>query len=200
VTTVDGRARWLVEDTAPYPWPWDGTLRGARLALVITGTDRSWIDRSHDIEIVRARIDELAAATRDARGLVVHLLHGAAPTAALAPAVEAADIVVTAAGVDGFYGSALDVVLRGRRRDQLAITGFGLEATVHSTMRSANDQGYECLLVTDACAPLDPTLAPAAISMVTMSGGIFGAVGTSDPLLAALAALPRDPHNPEDLP
>ena len=58
-------------------------------------------------------------------------------------------------------------------------------------MRSANDRGYECLLVVDACAPLEPELVPAAISMVEMSGGIFGAVGTTAPVLAALDAAPN---------
>ncbi len=53
-------------------------------------------------------------------------------------------------------------------------------------MRSANDRGYECLLVVDACAPLDPDLVAPATSMVEMSGGIFGAIGTTDPVLAAL--------------
>ena len=68
---------------------------------------------------------------------------------------------------------------------------------MHSTMRSANDRGYECLLVVDACAPLDPDLVPPAISMVEMSGGIFGAVGTTAPVLAALAAAPATDPIPD---
>ena len=75
-------------------------------------------------------------------------------------------------------------------RDLLLLVGLGLETTVHSTMRSANDRGYECLLVVDACAPLDPDAVPNAVSMVEMSGGIFGAVGLTDPVLAALDAAP----------
>jgi nicotinamidase-related amidase len=43
-------------------------------------------------------------------------------------------------------------------------------------MRSANDRGYECLLISDACSPLDPSLVGAASRMIEMSGGIFGAV------------------------
>ena len=108
------------------------------------------------------------------------------PTAGSVPTI-AGSSVVTAAGIDAFYGSPLDPVLRSRRTDLLLLVGLGLETTVHSTMRSANDRGFECLLVVDACAPLDPDAVPNAVSMVEMSGGIFGAVGLTDPVLAALA-------------
>jgi nicotinamidase-related amidase len=57
---------------------------------------------------------------------------------------------------------------------------------VHSTLRSANDTGYECLLVADACSAHDPALVASSISSVEMSGGIFGAIGTTDAVLAAL--------------
>jgi nicotinamidase-related amidase len=100
-----------------------------------------------------------------------------------------ADLVLEAAGVDGFFGSCLDATLRGIGADQLLLTGAGLETCVHSTMRSANDRGYECLLVLDACVPYRPDLVPAARSHVEMSGGIFGAVGHTTDVLAAYAAL-----------
>ena len=105
--------------------------------------------------------------------------------------------MVTATGIDGFFGSPLDHRLRAAGRDHLAIGGFGLEATVHSTLRSANDAGYECLLLTDASAPLDPALAGAAASIVTMSGGIFGALGSTTDLLAALPTEPSPTPHPE---
>ncbi len=194
----------LVAGTEPYPWPWDGALDGCRLALIIAGADQGWVERCDDAEAVALLIEELAIATRAVRGQVIHLHHGPSPTPAATPEVDPADLVVPAAGIDGFYGSALDPLLRARGRDQLVMVGFGLEAAVHSTMRSANDQGYECLLVTDACAPLVAALAAPAVSMVTMSGGIFGAIGTAAPTLAALAALPHPdlttPIIPEALP
>jgi nicotinamidase-related amidase len=58
-------------------------------------------------------------------------------------------------------------------------------------MRSANDRGYECLLVADACRPVDPALRAPALSMIEMSGGIFGAVGQSAQVLRALTTYPR---------
>jgi nicotinamidase-related amidase len=57
---------------------------------------------------------------------------------------------------------------------------------VHSTLRRANDIGYECLLLEDMCVPLDPDLQESSISQILMSGGIFGAVGESAALLEAL--------------
>ena len=64
--------------------------------------------------------------------------------------------------------------------------GLGAEITVDSTLRSANDRGYECLALTDACAPLDPSSAPTRCSSIDMSGGIFGAVGTTSAVLDPL--------------
>ncbi len=58
-------------------------------------------------------------------------------------------------------------------------------------MRDANDRGYECLLVLDACVPIDPDLVTASVSSIEMSGGIFGAVGTSADVIAALTTVPE---------
>lgn len=185
-----------VAGTVPYAWPWTGALDVSRLALVIAGADPWWIRRSRDAAIVSGVIDDLAAGVRAAGGVVVHVHHAVAegppprPGAPDAPVVDRADLLVRAAGIDGFFGSALDTALRARGLDTLLLAGFGLEAPVHSTMRSANDQGYECLLIADACAPLDAACRDAALSIITMSGGIFGAIGTAPALLDALRRLP----------
>jgi nicotinamidase-related amidase len=96
------------------------------------------------------------------------------------------DCVVDAFGVDGFTGSPLAEQLAGLDVDHLLLCGLGLEGPVHSTMRSANDRGLECLLVVDACASLDPSVADAAVRMIEMSGGIFGAVAPSSEVRRAL--------------
>ena len=101
-----------------------------------------------------------------------------------------AGITTTAQGLDGFWGGPLDAMLRSTGCRDLLLTGLGLEAPVHSMLRAANDRGYECLLVLDACAALDPDLRPAAASMVCMSGGIFGAVGTAGAVLDAIGVSP----------
>ena len=181
----------LVAGTTPYPWPYDGALSPERTALIVAGWNDEWWARCHDPAAVVDRIRRLAESV----DTVITIDHAGPsrsrrsfdPAAAGSVPTIAGSSVVTAAGIDAFYGSPLDPVLRSRRTDLLLLVGLGLETTVHSTMRSANDRGFECLLVVDACAPLDPDAVPNAVSMVEMSGGIFGAVGLTDPVLAALA-------------
>jgi len=93
-----------------------------------------------------------------------------------------ADVVVDC-GLDGFHGGPLDDELRRRGIDHLVFCGFGAEATVDTTVRSANDRGYECLTITDAVAPFDTLVGARALASVTMSGGIFGAIAPSEALL-----------------
>lgn len=171
----------VVAGTQPYPWPYDGRLSGDRLALIVAGG--GWRERVVSPATAEEMIERLTAAVLRAGGAVIHLAHGPPPGAGLVgPRLRVP-------GLDGFYSSALDLVLRSQGRDQLLLTGYGLEAAVHSTLRGATDRGYECLLVTDACACIDPTLAPAALSIICMSGGIFGAVGRAREVVAALESL-----------
>ncbi|MGH9156441.1 MAG: cysteine hydrolase family protein [Acidimicrobiales bacterium] len=191
-------------DADPYPWPYDGVLDPTRLALVIAGAQTAWVVRSVDAAAVGARLAAVAVAVRGAGGLVVHVRHGTTATTAAAPRPaglppargepswslatepEAADLVVDAAGIDGFFGSALDAELRARGVDALVLAGYGAEVAVSSTLRSANDRGYECLTVSDAVAPFDAAIGVRSLHTVTMSGGIFGAVTTTAALLSAL--------------
>jgi hypothetical protein len=96
----------------------------------------------------------------------------------------AADVVVEAGGTSAFYASTLDDVLRRAGRSDLVIAGWGLEGPVHSTLRAANDRGFECLLVADASSAIDPTLIHASSEMVRFSGGIFGACASTNDVLA----------------
>jgi nicotinamidase-related amidase len=189
-----------LESTVPYPWPYDGCLDPARLALVICGAQAGWAARSTRAGEVASTLMNVASAFRTVGASVVFVRHGtshrvrelAVPPATgeapwqLAFAPNRSDLIVDAAGVDGFHGSALDDGLRARGRDHLVLGGFGYEAAVDSTMRSANDRGYECLVLDDAVAPFNEDLGERALASVTMSGGIFGAVGTSADLLHAL--------------
>jgi len=171
-----------IAHTTPYAWPWDGAFAPSRTAMLVVTVPGA--------PAPGARVKALAGALRPAGGVVVQVTT-APPRAARAPAAEtwgSADERVASAGVDGFFGSSLDGLLRSRGRDQLLLTGAWLETSVHSTMRSANDRGYECLLVLDACAAYDPDLVVASRSQIEMSGGIFGAVGSTDDVLAAVAA------------
>jgi nicotinamidase-related amidase len=101
------------------------------------------------------------------------------------------DHVVDTTGLNGFHGSELDSLLGALGRDHLLFSGFCAELTVDCTLRSANDRGYECLVVTDTCAFVEPAVGAHAHSSVTMSGGIFGALGSSASVRSALAGPSR---------
>jgi nicotinamidase-related amidase len=73
--------------------------------------------------------------------------------------------------------------LRGIR--YLVLTGVTTDVCVHTTMREANDRGFECLIVSDATGATDRGNHDAALKMVTMQGGVFGAVASSSQLLEA---------------
>lgn len=183
----------VVEGTEPYAWPYDGRLGGAHLALLLAGWDETWSSRTVRSHQAERHVLRLAAAVERIGGLVVVLAHG--PATKLA--VGATSTTVPVPGIDGFYASRLDDLLRTQRRTHLLVAGHGIEAPVHSTLRSANDRGYECLLVTDACTALTDDLGAPAAKQVTMSGGIFGAVGTTDAVLAALPAPEPRPATPQ---
>lgn len=183
----------------PYLWPYDGTLDPRRLALVIAGAQPAWARRCTDTTEVSAVIGAVAGAVRAAGGAVVHVRHsGFRRTPSGLPPVPSdedwgvstepmpGDLVVDAAGIDGFYDGALDRELRSRQIDTLVLCGFGAEAAVSSTLRSANDRGYECLTLTDGAAPFDAELGRHDLNSITMSGGIFGAIASSEALVEAL--------------
>jgi nicotinamidase-related amidase len=71
----------------------------------------------------------------------------------------------------------------------LIFTGITTDVCVHTTMRDANDRGYECLVLSDCTGATDYANHVAALNMITMQGAVFGAHATSEALLAAFAAL-----------
>ncbi|MEG3131385.1 isochorismatase family cysteine hydrolase [Pantoea cypripedii] len=96
------------------------------------------------------------------------------------------EVIIDKPGKGSFYATDLELVLRSRAIRNLIITGITTDVCVHTTLREANDRGFECLVVSDCCAATELKHHEAALSMIHMQGGIFGAVTTSEQLLAGL--------------
>jgi nicotinamidase-related amidase len=95
--------------------------------------------------------------------------------------------VVDKPGKGAFYATDLEAMLRGRGVSQLLVCGVTTEVCVNTTVREANDRGFDCLVLEDCTGSYFPEFHAAGIAMITAQGGIFGWVAPSDALLAALA-------------
>ena len=96
--------------------------------------------------------------------------------------------VIDKPGKGSFYATNFDLILHTRGIRNLILTGITTDVCVHTTMRDANDRGYECLILSDCTAATDQGNHLAALKMVTMQGGVFGAVGDSTAVINAIKA------------
>jgi nicotinamidase-related amidase len=104
--------------------------------------------------------------------------------AELTPA--AGEPVIDKPGKGAFFATDLHAILQNRGISQLVVTGVTTEVCVNTTVREANDRGYECLVLEDCTGSYFPEFHAAGLAMIKAQGGIFGWVAASGPLIAAL--------------
>ena len=94
--------------------------------------------------------------------------------------------VIDKPGKGAFYATELEPMLRHRGIEALLIAGVTTEVCVHTTLREANDRGFRCAVLADACASYFPEFHAMALRMVSAQGGIFGWVTDTAALAASL--------------
>ena len=95
--------------------------------------------------------------------------------------------VVDKPGKGAFFATDLHAILQNRSIKQLIVTGVTTEVCVNTTVREANDRGYDCLVPSDCVGSYFPEFQEMGLKMIKAQGGIFGWVSHSDRILAALS-------------
>lgn len=168
----------------PYAWPFDGQWNAADTALLLLGFQENAVRNlgaQGELAVAMGLADlasslgiAVLASQRGADALVSELVVYRSETA-------------LHRGDNAFFGTQLEAILRQRGIRNLLIAGLPTDGLVHATQRTANDMGFECLLVSDASKATSPARHTAQLRMTTFGNGLFGAVADSAAIHAALA-------------
>ncbi len=100
--------------------------------------------------------------------------------------------VIDKPGKGAFFATDLHAILQHRGVRQLIVTGVTTEVCVNTTVREANDRGYDCLVLEDCCGSYFPEFHAMGVKMIKAQGGIFGWVSRSEAVTGPLAAWSQD--------
>jgi nicotinamidase-related amidase len=95
--------------------------------------------------------------------------------------------IIDKPGKGSFHATDLQQILSDRGIKTLIVCGVTLEVCVHTTVREANDRGYECVVLSDCVASYFPEFQRVGLEMIKAQGAIFGWVSDSGKALAAIS-------------
>ena len=199
----------------PYSWPFDGSWNAADSALLVLGFQNGIIGaleaapelavaaklvstaRSAGLPVIvsrRGRAETLSpvAARRAATGADMGdpVFPPQTPEWQLADALylPAEAPIFDHTGDNAFYSTGLEAWLRPRAIRNLVLAGLPTEGLLHATQRAANDMGFECIAVSDACKGTTDARHAGQLRITAFGNGLFGTVATSDQIISALNA------------
>jgi nicotinamidase-related amidase len=103
------------------------------------------------------------------------------------------ELVIDKPGKGSFHGTTFGAELQARGITSLVVTGVTTEVCVHTTVREANDRGYECLVLSDCVGSYFPEFQRIGLAMIEAQGGIFGWVADSTAVIPAIQSLATAP-------